>query len=273
VSAVALPYLSILRARFALMLQYRAAAFAGFATQCWWGGIKIMVMAAFYASSARQPIDLAQVITYTWLGQGLLGLLPWQADAEISEAVETGNVAYERLRPVDTHTLWLARAIAARAANTSLRVVPMFVTAAIVLPLIGLGAWSWHMPSSPQAAGLFAVSISLTVFLSSAFTVLLNIAVTALKTRRAANIAPVLVSPLSGMIVPLVLMPTWMQPFLFWQPFAGLVDIPYRIYFANLTGMSALEGIAAQTLWIVLVIAIGRAWMTSVMARVDMQGS
>lgn len=272
-SAVALPYLSILRARFALMLQYRAAAFAGFATQCWWGGIKIMVMAAFYASSARQPIDLAQVITYTWLGQGLLGLLPWQADAEISEAVETGNVAYERLRPVDTHTLWLARAIAARAANTSLRVVPMFVAAAIVLPLIGLGAWSWHMPSSPQAAGLFAVSISLTVFLSSAFTVLLNIAVTALKTRRAANIAPVLVSPLSGMIVPLVLMPMWMQPFLFWQPFAGLVDIPYRIYFANLTGMSALEGIAAQALWIVLFIAIGRAWMTRVMARVDMQGS
>jgi ABC-2 type transport system permease protein len=232
-----------------------------------------MVMAAFYSSSARQPIDLAQVITYTWLGQGLLGLLPWQADAEISEAVETGNVAYERLRPVDTHTLWLARAIAARAANTSLRVVPMFVAAAIVLPLIGLGAWSWRMPSSPQAASLFAISISLTVFLSSAFTVLLNIAVTALKTRRAANIAPVLVSPLSGMIVPLVLMPTWMQPFLFWQPFAGLVDIPYRIYFANLTGMSALEGIAAQALWIILFIAIGRGWMTSVMARVDMQGS
>ncbi len=251
----ALPYLAILRARFALMLQYRAAALAGFATQCWWGAIKIMVMAAFYAGAARQPIDLAQVITYTWLGQGLLGLLPWQADAEISEAVETGNVAYERLRPVDTHTLWLARAIAARAANTSLRVVPMFVSAAVVL------------------RALFALSISLTVLLSSAFTVLLNIAVTALKTRRAANIAPVLVSPLSGMIVPLVLMPAWLQPFLFWQPFAGLVDIPYRIYFANLTGMAALHGIAAQSLWIVLFILIGRAWMKRVMARVDMQGS
>ena len=94
----ALPYLSIVRARFALMLQYRAAAFAGFATQCWWGAIKVMVLAAFYAGATQQPINLAQAITYTWLGQGLLGLLPWQADAEISEAVETGNVAYERLR-------------------------------------------------------------------------------------------------------------------------------------------------------------------------------
>jgi len=269
----ALPYLAVLRARFVLTLQYRAAAFAGFATQCWWGGIKIMVMAAFYAGAAHQPISLAQVITYTWLGQGLLGLLPWQADAEISEAVESGNVAYERLRPVDTHTFWLARAIAARAANTSLRVVPMFVVAAMLLPLAGLGAWSWHLPATRSAAALFAVSISLTVLLSSSFTVLLNIAVTALKTRRAANLAPVLVSPLSGMIVPLVLMPAWSQPFLFWQPFAGLVDIPYRIYFANLTGTGALAGIVAQSIWIVCFIVIGRVWMARVMARVDMQGS
>ena len=41
------PYLAPFRARFQLMLQYRAAALAGFATQCWWGGIKIMVFAAF----------------------------------------------------------------------------------------------------------------------------------------------------------------------------------------------------------------------------------
>ena len=272
-TAAALPYLSILRARFILMLQYRAAAFAGFATQCWWGVIKIMVMAAFYAGAAHQPINLAQAITYTWLGQAFLALLPWQADAEISEAVESGNVAYERLRPVDTHLLWFARAAAMRAANTSLRLVPMFILAAIVLPLAGLVEWSWRLPPTIAAGALFMVSITLAALLSSGFTVLLNIAVTALKTRRAANLAPVLVTPLSGMIVPLVLMPAWSQPFLFWQPFAGLVDIPYRIYFANLTGAGALAGIAAQTLWIVLFIVIGRAWMNHVMARVDMQGS
>lgn len=35
--ALARPYLAALRARFLLTLQYRAAALAGFATQCWWG--------------------------------------------------------------------------------------------------------------------------------------------------------------------------------------------------------------------------------------------
>ncbi len=270
---LALPYLAILRARFALMLQYRAAALAGFATQCWWGVIKIMVLAAFYAGHPQQPISLAQAITYTWLGQGLLGLIPWNADPEISEAVESGNVAYERLRPVDTHALWLARAIAQRAGTTALRLLPMFVAAAILLPLVGLKDWAWRLPATPAAAALFALSITLTLLLASAFVVLLNIAVTALKTRRAANIAATIVNPLSGMIVPLALMPAWAQGFLFWQPFAGLQDIPFRIYFANLTGAAAWEGIAAQTLWVVLFILAGRFWLAEVWARVDTQGS
>jgi ABC-2 type transport system permease protein len=104
-------------------------------------------------------------------------------------------------------------------------------------------------------------------------TVLLNIGVTALKTRRASTLAPVLVNPLSGMIVPLVLLPAWAQGFLFWQPFAGLVDIPYRIYFGNLAGWDAFAGLTAQALWIVLFILSGRWWVDRVMARVDMQGS
>ena len=45
-------YLAAFRARFQLMLQYRAAALAGFTTQCWWGAIRIMVFAAFYGVHA-----------------------------------------------------------------------------------------------------------------------------------------------------------------------------------------------------------------------------
>ena len=79
---LARPYVAAFSARFLLMLQYRAAAFAGFLTQCWWGGIKIMVYAAFYrasAASTHPAITLAQVATYTWLNQGLLALMPWGA--------------------------------------------------------------------------------------------------------------------------------------------------------------------------------------------------
>ena len=53
------PYAAAFRARFLLLLQYRVAALAGFATQCWWGAIRIMVFAAFYeTASVPAPLSL-----------------------------------------------------------------------------------------------------------------------------------------------------------------------------------------------------------------------
>lgn len=99
------PCLALFPTQFQLMLQYRAAAFAGFVTQCWWGGIKVMVLSAFYASAtnADVPITLPQAISYVWLGQAFLSFQPWYADASVVAAVRTGAVGLERLRPVDTY--------------------------------------------------------------------------------------------------------------------------------------------------------------------------
>jgi ABC-2 type transport system permease protein len=266
------PYLAVCATRFALLLQYRTAALAGFATQCWWGVIKILVLAAFYKSDPHQPITLAQAITYVWLQQGFLAVLPWNVDAEITQMVETGNVGYERIRPIDTYFYWFAREAAWRTAAPLLRVVPMFALAGILLPLAGLGDWSWRLPPSLTAFALFVASMALAVLLSAAITVLMDIMVTAFRTARGTGVVAGLVNTLSGMIVPLALLPKALQPFLFWQPFAGLVDIPYRIYFANFTGAAALWGLAAQAMWIVILVLLGRMFMTRVMARIDMQG-
>jgi len=93
----ALPYLAILRARFVLMLQYRAAAWAGVGTQFWFGAIRVLTLVAFYAGAGKQPLNLPQVVTYIWLGQAFLAMLPWAPDAEIAAGVESGNVAVEVL--------------------------------------------------------------------------------------------------------------------------------------------------------------------------------
>ncbi|MEJ0042944.1 MAG: hypothetical protein WDM81_12390 [Rhizomicrobium sp.] len=273
-TAAALPYLSILRARFSLMLQYRTAAWAGVATQFWFGAIRVMTLVAFYAGGAgHQPLNLAQVVTYIWLGQAFLAMLPWAADAEIAAAVESGNVGYERLRPIDTYWLWFARALAWRVANTSLRAGPVFVLAALLLPLTQMHDWAWRMPASGLSALLFVPSIALTALLSSAMTVLLNIVVTALKTQRVVGFSMGIVNLFSGLVIPLALFPAWAQTPLLWQPFAGLADIPYRIYFGALSGGMAVQGLAAQALWIVLLVVIGRWWLNRVLARIDMQGS
>ena len=63
------PYRAVFRARFELLLQYRAAALAGFGTQCWWGAIKVMVFAAFLSGPVPSPMTLRQTIDYIWLGR------------------------------------------------------------------------------------------------------------------------------------------------------------------------------------------------------------
>ena len=136
------PYIAVLRTRFALILQYRAAALAGFGTQCWWGAIKLMVLAAFYRGAESLPMTFSQTVDYIWLGQAFLLLQPWGADLDVVTMVRSGDVALERLRPVDTYALWYARAMARRTANPFMRAIPMVITAGFLLPRFGLSKWA-----------------------------------------------------------------------------------------------------------------------------------
>jgi len=268
------PYIAVLAARFQLMLQYRAAALAGFATQCWFGVIRILVFAAFYAGGAAgQPLSLRDAVTYTWLGQAFLAFLPWNADPDVADMVRTGAVAYERLRPVDTYAWWYARALAWSTARVLPRAALMVAFASVLLPLAGLGKWGLPPPPTWSAAGLFALSAAGMILLSAALTVILNVIMAASMSDRGANtLAAPFVNLFSGMIIPLAFFPDTLRPFLRAQPLAGLVDIPFSIYFAGLTGTDALGAIALQFLWVVVLVLLGRWWLGAVMGRLQIQG-
>jgi ABC-2 type transport system permease protein len=273
VPALARPYLSVLRTRFVLLLQYRAAALAGFGTQCWWGAIKLMVLSAFYRGATELPMSFRQTVDYIWLGQAFLMLQPWGADTDVVRMVRTGDVALERLRPVDTYAFWYARSVAKRTANPLLRAVPMIVTAGIVLRLLGLSKWALSLPAGAEAATMFAVSLTLAVALSSAISTLMDVlTVSALSERGVNAIFGGLVIVLSGGLVPLPLFPNWAQPLLRVQPFAGLVDIPFRIYGGHLTGLQALASLTSQAMWTALLVVAGHVLMSRAMSRVQVQG-
>src|SRR5262249_11715317 len=167
-------YLSAFRARFLLVMQYRAAAVSGFATQCWWGFIKVMVFAAFFHStSADQPMTFAQAATYSWLGQAFLVFLPWSPDTEVAEMVRTGNVSYVRLRPLDPYFYWYGRAMAWTLARVVPRAIMMFTFAGLVIPLIGLSEWRLRPPPNLNQAILFIAAMTCVMLLSSAMVMLL----------------------------------------------------------------------------------------------------
>jgi ABC-2 type transport system permease protein len=255
------------------LLQYRAAALAGFGTQCWWGAVKVMVFAAFLGGHVASPMTLRETVDYIWLGQALLTMLPWSADPELARMVRSGDVAYERLRPLDTYAYWYARAVARRTATPLLRAIPMVVTTGVFLPSLGFGVWGLSRPAGLAAAGLFAISITLVIALASAFSTLLDLFVVATLSERGVNtfVAPLSIV-FSGSLIPLPLLPDWLQPILRNQPFAGLLDFPLRIYSGHLAGQSALGALGQQAVWVVIFIALGRIVTTRVMSTLQTQG-
>ncbi len=275
-SSLAGPYAALFVSRFQQMLQYRGAAIAGFVTQCWWGGLKVMILAAFYTGSVAAgaaPMTLAQVITYSWLGQGLLALLPWLGDPDVANAVRTGAVSYDRLRPLDFYGLWYARSAGWIAARVLPRMALMVAFAAIFLPLAGFAEWSWRPPVTAFAGVLFVFSLGLALLLSASIVMLVNIAVAASLNHRGINALigpPVIV--FTGNLLPLALFPDWARTALLLQPFASLLDIPLRIYVGTLVGWGAVGGLAIQVFWIGTLVAAGRWWMARVLRSLEMQG-
>lgn len=274
--AAARPYRSLFVSRFQLMLQYRGAAVAGFITQCWWGGIKVMVLAAFYTAStvaAQAPITLSQAITYTWIGQAALALLPWMGDPDVANAVRTGAVSYDRLRPLDFYLLWYSRAAGWIAARVVPRAAMLVTFAAVLMPLLGFEEWSLQPPSSLEAAVFFVVSVGLALMLSAAMVMLINIGVVASMNHRGVNaiVGPVVIV-FSGNLLPLSLFPDGMQTALLLQPLAGLLDIPVRIYFGALQGPGALGGLGLQLFWLTVLVMVGRWWLGRCLRALEVQG-
>jgi len=268
------PYRAILTARFQMLLQYRAAALAGLWTQIFFGLVLLMTYEAFYRSTVlRQPMTFAEIVTYVWLGQALLAMLPWNADPEIRAMIRSGAVAYELCRPIDLYSLWYVRALALRTAPTILRAVPMCVIAAVVLPLIGLGEWRLAGPPSIASAAAFGATLVCTLLLGCALTTLINISLLwTISGEGAVVLLTSLVTLLSGMIVPLPLFPDWAQPVVQALPFAGLVDLPFRVFTGHIPAGAVASVLQRQTFWTIALVVFGRWLLSQGMRRVVVQG-
>ncbi len=263
-------YLSLFRIRFAGVLQYRAAALAGMATQYFWGGLSILLYAAFYRSGGG-PADmtLQQLASYIWLQQAFLALfMMWFVENDIFEAITGGGVAYELCRPVDLYAQWFCRGMANRLARALLRFGPILLVAALLPAPYGL-----MLPPDIAAFGQFVLSMGLAYLLVVAFSQLMYIGTFyTLSPLGVRIVAASAVELLSGAIVPLPLLPPALRAALDWLPFASMQNLPLLVYSGSVSGADALWRIALQAFWLLVLVAAGRLWMRAALRRVVVQG-
>lgn len=247
------PYLAMLRVRCSMLLQYRAAAFAGFITQLFWGFFKVCLFTSLFAyqlPKMQHPLTLSQTVGFIWMAQMLLGLLPWNVDREIEQQIRTGQVAYELLRPVNLYALWFTRSIAMRLIPTLLRSLPF-----VCLILVGV----IEIPA-PSGIGFvfFLAACFMALLLSAAITTLVSISLFwTISGQGIQRLLPHVSSLFSGLVIPLPFYPSWMQPALTLQPFRGIIDLPSRLYIGTLSPAEGPLVLLFQATWTVTLILVG----------------
>jgi len=259
-------YLALFGARFRTVLQYRTAALAGFATQLFWGLIRIMIFDAFYRSTTSpQPMDLDQVMTYVWLGQCLFATLPQWLDPETLDSIRSGSVANEMLRPIKLYDLWFARNIASRTAPVVLRAAPM-----VVLALLFFGM---RLPVSVEAALAFLVAMFAAILLSASLCTLMATSLLwTVSGEGTMHLISVSAWIFSGIVIPLPFFPDWFQPVINILPFRGLMDVPFRIWTGHISPTAAILHILSVLAWAGAIHALGRWILARGVRKLVVQG-
>lgn len=263
-------YLAFFRIRFVNGLQYRAAAYAGIATQFAWGGMTILMFWAFYKENAQTfPMSFEQLSTYLWLQQAFLALfMAWFFENDIFNNISNGNIAYELCRPINIYTMWFVRNMASRSSKAVLRSFPILVVVAFLPVPFGM-----TLPVSAQAGLLFIVSILLGFLVLVAFTMLIYISSFYTISPMGIRILSVsVVEFLSGAIIPLPFLPNKIRTIFELLPFASMQNTPFMIYVGNIEGHEAINSILLQVFWLITLLIVGMLLMHKALKKVVVQG-
>ncbi len=233
------------RQAFRLQMTYRAANLAGLATNFFFGLLRAAVLIALYGDRGSvSGLSLQAAVTYTGLSQATIACLMFFGWYEVMDAVYSGDIAADLLKPIDYFAHWLARDMGRAAANFLMRALTIMVAYAIVFDIVvprDLGHWL-----------LMALSLLLSVAVSFSWRFLVNLAAFwSPDARGIGRLAYGLSWFTSGFLMPLRFFPEWFARMCRWTPFPSMINTVIEVYLGLLDGWALFRALLAQVLWFV----------------------
>lgn len=259
------PYLSAFRMRALLETQYRGAALGGLVTQVFFAMVLICLYEALYAGS--DAAAFGSIVSYVWLQQMLFRTM-FAQEAELSEQILSGSVAYTLIRPVDQQAWWFCRTLALKVVGCAMRLLPMLLVQ-LILPV----QYRLRLPDSPVAFIQFTVSLCVGILcLTQIASICDGFTMKTLDKRGINSILNLTMGALSGNIVPLTLFPQRLQTLVRYQPFAQALDAPIRMYGQQQPWPEFLLSFGVQLLWLAVLTLCARSLWQRQLRRMIVQG-
>jgi ABC-2 type transport system permease protein len=260
-------YWEVARRSFRRWSTYRAATVAGVVTNTVFGYLRayILVAVAVAAGGAAGGWDQTELVTFAFLTQGLINVTLAFGDPELAERVRSGDVVVDLYRPVDLQLWWLASALGRCAFTTVARGIPPVVLGAVVFDL--------RFANSPSMWALGLVSVLLASLVGFAFRFLVNLTTFwTLDQRGLDQLATLTLSFLSGLLLPIVLFPGWLEQLARLLPFAAMIQAPAEALMGVRSTGEVVGLLLHQALWTLALLAAGRVVLSRADRRVVIQG-
>ena len=249
-------------------MSYRFAFFTSFLGDVIKTGVMLAVwMAVYRQRSTIAGFDYPMMITYLLLSQVLNSVYGFQNDAErtISHKIRDGSIQFDLLKPVSFTTARLAENM-----GTTLLQVML-----AVLILLGFRIFMPELsgPASVTDGLLFLVSAVagyFTMYTVSIMSGLISFWLMSSWGLRNARVA--IINFLSGSLMPLSILPGWLQTAAELLPFKNIVYTPVMIYMGQYTGTEALLQIGLQLIWGVGLWLLAKGLFALAIRRVSING-
>lgn len=216
-------FVALVGAGFRRWATYRQATIAGGFTNCVFGFLRCYVLLAVVGSSAHVVgYDRDQIVTYVWLGQGVLGVVTLWGWSDLNDRVKSGDITIDLLRPVNPIATYFATDLG-RACHAAL-------TRLIAPLVVGAIAFGLYVPRRPQTFALAVMSLALAVGVSFAVRYLVNLTAFWVLDARGFLIAwAILGNVATGLVVPVRFFPDIVQWVLWCTPFPYMFQAPIDI--------------------------------------------
>jgi ABC-2 type transport system permease protein len=232
---------------------YRAATWAGAATNAVFGLIKAAIMTAAVASAGGTlaGYSAAEAATFAWMSQALLAPVGIFARDDLAQRVRSGDIAVDLSRPVDPQLAAWATELGRAAYQLLPRGLPPLAVGAVVTGLA--------LPTQAGVYVLGAASLLLGVSVSFACQWLVNLlAFWLMDVRGPLLLYIVVASVLSGLALPVAWFPHWLATLAAATPFPSMLQAPVDVLTGRVTGSAAVAVVVTQVLWLAATVLAGR---------------
>jgi ABC-2 type transport system permease protein len=235
---------------------YRQATIAAFSTNIMFGFLRTYVLLALAGGSVVAGYSGAQLLTFVWTGQGLIGVIMLWGWTDLSDRIRSGDIVTDLLRPLHPVVNYLAADFGRAGYAMIFRFLPPILAGALFFHL--------YFPAEAITYPLFLISVMLAVVICFGCRYLLNSAAYWLLDIRGVNQAWLFMSGLmSGLYFPIRFLPGWAAAALwFGTPGPSFLQAPIDILVERDPIQVRLGMIGVQVLWAALLL-----WLCYVVQR------